>query len=407
MSPTLRTPLLLAGAALGYALLMAASPARPSLRDGRRALRRYPALWLLPTVFGVGHAGFVLAVRALENSLLPQAGPLFAPTMGWQEVDWGAVAARAALPAAEGTAGLFNAAVTTFPLSALVALGFLTNWRGYAGTLAGAVWRRFGAVRGGLAILGLTVCAAAALLKPALLLGGLVRLNAYLGAVDLLRAGAAIDWLGFIFEYLLGVGLQVYLIALAFAWVRGLSFDAVGLRRFALRRGSWVLPWALVVIVLGGVGINGPLAFVAAGGAGAGGEPGDPDRAATILHGVEIARWFLAAVLVACGSVPVSLVFHNLSLRRALRRHGELVRSHGGRVGWFVVAAVLHFYGLAVADGVLRHGLGGERTPAGTVWGVVHAALWGVLAGWLLASWVCLFRRLDTGRADARELVNF
>lgn len=410
-----RTALLLAGCGLGYTLLLAGNPARPSLRDGLRCLGRYRQLWTVPVAFGLAHAAWSLGVRIFESVSLPQAGPAFAPWPGWQEIDWPAAAARASLPTAEGTAGLFNTAVTTFPLSALAAVGFLLNWRGYAGTLGRALRRRFGLVRGGLAILALAGCAVCAVVKPALFLGGPLRLNAFVGAPVVLRVGAAVDWLGFIFEYALGVAVQVYLIALAFAWVRGLGFDGVSLRRFALRRGALVSQWALVVLVLSGLGINGPLAFVAAGAASPAGGGGDPVEAAgaavvtagAILRGTEIARWLLALVLVGFASVPITLVFHNFSRRRAIREHFRLLRAHGGHVGWFIVAAGVHFYGLALLDGVLRQALGGERTLAGTGWGFLHAGLWGALAGWLLASWVCLFRRLDTGRADARELVHF
>ena len=39
--------------------------------------------------------------------------------------------------------------------------------------------------------------------------------------------------------------------------------------------------------------------------------------------------------------------------------------------------------------------------------GVIHPVLWTTLASWLLASWVCLFKRCESGRADAEELVRF
>ena len=45
--------------------------------------------------------------------------------------DWGASAGQAWLPGLELLAGLFNQAVVSYPTSALAALLFLTNWRGY------------------------------------------------------------------------------------------------------------------------------------------------------------------------------------------------------------------------------------------------------------------------------------
>ncbi len=54
----------------------------------------------------------------------------------------------------------------------------------------------------------------------------------------------------FLFEYLLGVGVQIYLILLCYAWIRGMTFDFDGLRRFALRRFAYVVQWAVVVLAI-------------------------------------------------------------------------------------------------------------------------------------------------------------
>lgn len=413
--PAPRTALLLAGAVVGYGLILLGGPARASLRDGARCLRRFPQLWALPAVFGLGQATFVLVARVAEATATGGAGvtgeSIFAPGgPRWDElgsaVDWRAAAVRALLPAAEGAAGVFNAVVATFPLSAVAALGFLVNWRGYAGTFAGALRRRFGAVRGGLASVAVGACALTAAVKPVLLVtGGL----AGLGAGNWLPLGATTDFLGFVWEYLLGVGVQVYLIALTFAWVRGLGFDPVRLRQFALRRGGIVAGWAAVVIVLGGLGINGPLAFLtASGGGGGNGESSDPSATAVaVLRWTTAARWVLAAILLAFATVQITLVFRNVTVRRAVHEHWALLRQHGARVGWFTVAAAVHFFLLGLLDDSARQILGGGRTFLGTAWGFAYAALWGALGGWLLAGWVCLFRRLSTDRADAEELVPF
>ena len=56
----------------------------------------------------------------------------------------GASAARAWLPALEMLAGLFNQAVVSYPTSALAALLFLINWRGYQMQLLRAAKGRLG-----------------------------------------------------------------------------------------------------------------------------------------------------------------------------------------------------------------------------------------------------------------------
>ena len=50
--------------------------------------------------------------------------------------------------------------------------------------------------------------------------------------------------MAFIFEYLFGVYIQVYLITVCLAWIKGLSFGEEDLFRFAMRRFSYVLEWA-------------------------------------------------------------------------------------------------------------------------------------------------------------------
>ena len=239
---------------IGYAVLMAANPARPSLRDGLRCVLRYKQIWLIPAGFALAHSGFRLWRHASENQLLPAAAPIFAPWAGWRPPPWAGTLATSWLPALESTAAIFNCIFTTFPVSALAAALFLGNWRGYQVSLFRALRRRLG-VWGGLAVQGvLAVCALAAVCKPALY-GGVPYLNRYLGAAGP-GVGEIVDSLSFVFEYLLGVGTQIYVILLCFAWIRGLTFDFDELRRFALRRFAFVVKWAAVVIVISSAGIG-------------------------------------------------------------------------------------------------------------------------------------------------------
>ena len=304
------------------------------------------------------------------------------------------------LPTAVGVTALFNYVVTPFPLSVLCAVCFLCNWRGYHAALRRALWRRFGGL-GAVAIeLILISCAACAVVKP-LLFGSLQWLNHFLGADALLRVGEAVNWLGFVFEYVLGVALQIYVVLLCFAWVRGLSFEYEELRRFALRRLSFVLKWAGVVLLLSSAGINLPLLLASF-------RPvADVAAEAAAVHVVVVARWLLAAILLVFCSMQITLVFHNESLRRAFADHWRLVRLHRWPIAWLLWIAVLHFTLLAALDATLLRGLGERTWPAAFWESLLYPALWSVLAAWLLASWVCLFRRCATGRPDADQLVRF
>ena len=230
---------------------------------------------------------------------------------------------------------------------------------------------------------------------------GLPRLNVYFGAVELLRAGEIINWLSSIFEYLIGVGLQIYLILLCFAWLRGLTFDFDSLRRFALRRFAFVVRWALVMILLSSIGINLPLL--------AGTFPLQPDaiEGAWIGAAVWFSRWLLAIVALLFCSMQITLVFHNESLHEALADHIRFLRRHGERVGWLSVVAGTHFLVLVGVNAFLLRALGELSWPS-AIWSVLfYPVLWSGLAAWLLASWVCLFRRCEIDQPHAEELVVF
>ena len=246
----------------------------------------------------------------------------------------------------------------------------------------------------------LAVSAAAAVLKP-VLFGGLPTLNGYLGEIALLRVGGVVDSLSFVFEYLFGVGAQIYFISLCFAWVRGLTFDFDGLRQFALRRFAFVVKWAAVVITISGMGISVPLivsSFL---------PPADspnPDWTSGMIH---VTRWLLSAALLLFCSMQIRLIFHNESLLHACRDHFRMLWLHGAHVAWYASVVSLHFFVLALADAMLPSAVGLWTWPGATWSLLVYPILWTGLAGWFLASWVCLFRRFERGAPDLDEMVNF
>ena len=391
----------LAGGALaGYILLMSSNPARPSLRDGLRCVRRYPQVWLWPAGFALAHAGFRLWRHVYESWIIPNAPPTLVPWGGWQPSPWGDAVAASWLPAMESTSTIFNCVVTAFPLSAVAALLFLGNWRGYQTALHRSLRRRCG-VAGGAAIgVGLVVSAAAAVCKP-MLFGSLPRLNGYLGEASLLRLGEAVDSLSFVFENPFGVGVEIYVILLCFAWVRGLTFDFDGLRRFALRRFTFVVKWAVVVIMISGLGISVPLiasSFI---------PPSDASIPDWTGGTIQATRWLLSVTLLLFSSMQILLIFHNESLLQACADHFRILRRHGAHVGWFVSIVALHFFALALADAVLPAAVGLWTWP-GVTWSLlVYPMLWTALAGWFLASWVCLFRRCERNAPDLDEMVRF
>src|SRR6266480_2802349 len=218
----------------GYALMMLFNPVRQALGDGFRCIGRYKRIWITFALLGFGYFVFQFAT--------------FTPIRNWADLDPSQIISlphwywprftevwrETPLPALEGVAGIFDSATTTYPLSAIAAVLMLINWRGLHGALVRALHKRF-RFWGYLFYLILLLSAVAALLKPIVywalpLWGGL------LPAQGVLQISASVDAVAFIFEYLFGVYIQIYLIAVCFAWIRGLSFEEGELFRFGMRR---------------------------------------------------------------------------------------------------------------------------------------------------------------------------
>jgi hypothetical protein len=399
---------LLLGTIVGYLLVMFTNPVRANLRDGARCIRRYPALWVTLGTFGFAYALFQLALRYYFFCVLP---PADRPQFVWMREAWrdqklwlhGSpesvwylpphalhFAARdSLLPALESVAGIFNLLVTTFPLSAFAAVLLLVNWEGHHVVLWRALHKRFrwwGLLVHG----GIVICALAAVSKPFLYCAPqLLRLQPDAAEIWFQWA-PVVDWLSFLFEYLVGVGVQIGLALIAYCWVRGLTFTQHHLLDFAIRRFSYVVRWALLVMLLSSVFIHLPLIlknFAPFQGM----FPHDPP----ILDARwKMARSLLTAVLLLFATIQITLTFHSESLGKALHHHLHFLARHWWTFGWFLILAALHFYLALVFFSLVQQALG-EGTAAGITWGLVTPWLNGLIAAWLLAAWVCYFKHGD------------
>src|SRR5437870_7200178 len=194
----------------GYLLLLFFNPLRTVLRDGFRCITRFKRIWLTFTLLGFAYSVFQFAtftplqqpadldfsqVLALENWEWPRFVDI------WREVP---------LPALEGVAGIFDNATTTYPLSVVAAVFMLVNWRGLHGALVRALRKRYG-FWSYFVYLILLLSALASLLKP-IVFWQLPEWSGLVPAAGLLRVSATVDASAFIFEYLVGVYIQVYLI---------------------------------------------------------------------------------------------------------------------------------------------------------------------------------------------------
>lgn len=382
----------LLGLGSGYALLMLFNPVRRALGDGFRCIGRYRRIWISFALLGFGYFAFQFAT--------------FTPIQNWADLDPNQIISlphwywprftevwrETPLPALEGVAGLFDNATTTYPLSVVAAVFMLVNWRGLHSALIRALRKRYHAF-GYVVYLILLLSALASLLKP-IVFWQLPAWSGLVPAAGLLRISATVDASAFIFEYLLGVYIQVYLITVCLAWIKGVSFEEGELFRFALRRFTYVLEWAGIVVAVSTLIVRLPLVlayFINI--------PG-------VLDYLPIARMLMSVLIIGFCSVQISLALHNETLVEALRAHARFVRQNAGRLGWFFVVCGIHFFSIMVCDAIVRSAIA-DRLGALLLWKFSFAFLRGIVIGWLLASWVCLFRQCETRRMNQEKWIQY
>jgi hypothetical protein len=376
----------------GYALVMLFNPVRRALGDGFRCIGRYKRIWISFALLGFGYFVFQFAT--------------FTPIRDWADLDpsqiislphwywprFTEVWSETPLPALEGVAGLFDNATTTYPLSVVAAVFMLINWRGLHGALVRALRKRY-RFWGYLVYLILLLSALASLLKP-IVFWQLPEWSGLVPAAGLLRISATVDASAFIFEYLLGVYIQVYLITVCLAWIKGVSFEEGELFRFAMRRFSYVLEWAGIVVAVSTLIVRLPLVLAYFTNI-----PG-------VLDYLPIARVLMSGLIIGFCSVQISLALHNETLVAAMRAHAQFIRQNAGRLGWFLVICGIHFFSIMICDAIVRSAIA-DRLGALLLWKFIFAFLRGIVTGWLLASWVCLFRQCETRRVNQAKWIQY
>jgi hypothetical protein len=376
----------------GYALVMFFNPLRQSLGDGFRCIGRYKRIWLTFALLGFGYFVFQFAT--------------FTPIRNWADLDPNQVVSlpswywpgfveiwrETPLPALEGVAGIFDNATTTYPLSIVAAVLMIINWRGLHGALLRALRKRY-RLWSYFIYLILLLSALASLFKP-IVFWRLPEWSGLVSAAGLLRISATVDTVAFIFEYLFGVYIQVYLITVCLAWIKGVSFEEGELFRFAMRRFSYVLEWAGIVVVVSTLVVRLPLLLAYFTNI-----PG-------VLDYLPIERVFMSGLIIAFCSIQISLALHNETLGDAIRAHRRFVRENAGRFAWFLIICGIHFFGIMLCDAIVRSAIA-DRLGALFIWKFIFACLRGIVTGWLLASWVCLFRQYESGRAHHEKWIQY
>ena len=380
---------------LGYVLLMLTNPVRRSFRDGWSCQRRYPVLWRTLAWLAFANALFHFAVRLSwqwrgHGALVwlrpgwndPGAWLTGTPDSLWwlPPASIRALLEDSILPAFEMLAGLFNNVVTTFPIAVLAAFALFFNRRRTLRLLFRSLRQRFG-LAAWILVLAVLGCAMAAIAKAIFYFRpAWIPDQVWLEWAPIAAGASAL------FEYLFGVAIQAYLILHAYAWVRGLTFDSEAMREVAVRRVGAAAKWAGIVLLAQIVFIELPIVLSLRMG-----WPASPEITTDRLL---IVRLVFAAVLLVLLSLQAWLTLHGETLRRAWRAHWDLLWRHAWSIGWFLIVALVHCFVLQFLRTAVLQGVGEETFP-GVMWTLTWPWIFGVVAGWLLASWVCLFKRCE------------
>lgn len=382
---------LFVGLIIGYLLVLFFSPVRQPLRDGFRCVARFKRIGLVFALLGFAYFIFQFAA--------------FTPIQNMADVDPGQITSFAdwhwprfteiwndvPLPTLEGVAGIFDNATTTYPLSVIAAVLLFLNWRGLHGVLFSALRKRYRLWSHFIFAIFL-LGALASLLKP--IAFWRLSLGEEFTAPRALQISATVDAVAFIFEYLLGVYIQVYLITVCLAWIKGLGFEEGELLRFAMRRFSYVLEWAGIVVIISTLVLRLPLLLAYF------------TNIPNVLDYLPVQRIFMSALIIAFCSVQISLVLHNESLGAAIRAHRQFINKNLSRLGWFLLICAIHFFLLAGCDAVVRGAIA-DRLLALFLWKTAFVCVRGFIIGWLLASWVCLFRQCERARIGQETWVAY
>ena len=376
----------------GYAIVMLFNPVREALRDGFRCIARFKRIWLTFVLLGFAYSVFQFATfTPIQNSAdldLNQVTSL--PSWYWPRL--AEVWRETPLPALEGVAGIFDNATTTYPLSVVAAVLMVVNWRGLHGALVRALRKRY-RFWSYFIYLILLLSALASLFKP-IVFWRLPEWGGAVPAAGLLQISATVDAVAFIFEYLFGVYIQVYLITVCLAWVKGVSFEEGELCRFAMRRFSYVLKWAGIVVLVSTAIVRMPLLLAYF------------MHIPNVLDYLPLERVVMSGLIIAFCSVQISLALHNETLGAAIRAHRQFIGANAHRVGWFLFTCAMHFFFIMACDAIARAAIT-DRLVVLFLWKCIFVSLRGLITGWLLASWVCFFRQCETDRIDWESRVRY
>lgn len=354
---------------------------------------------LIPTCFTLAHVVFFCGVDVfLRLQQGDGLGFLWTFPLLMELKDWISPLGNREfwLLSGEDVAGLFSNGFGTFPLSAIAAGALVFNWQTHRTVLNRSLSARHGKM-GTCAFFLLMPCSVAAICKP-LIYFALPTLQLTEAPPEVVfHCTIAIDALSLVFEYLLGITLQLWIILRCDLWIRGTNLREESTLDFVLRRLSAILRWAIVLVLITFVLVQLPLIA-----ANLGLVPSE-----LVFNWVENwARPLITLLMLGSCSVQAALAFHADRLRPALRHHAAWFKKNWVLACFFIVAALAHLAALNLALDGIKRSMGDALSFTNVAFLLVN----GIKAFcfvWLLCSWVCFFRRTQRRIRPDEQLVRY
>ena len=115
----------------------------------------------------------------------------------------------------------------------------------------------------------------------------------------------------------------------------------------------------------------------------------------------------LAILIIFFSTMQITLTFHSETIGKAMAQHWQYLRRYWWQYTWFLLIAGIHLFGISLINAWLTTGLGGAGTLAGLLWSFIDPLIAAFLAAWLLASWVSLYKRCETGRLQTPDWIPY
>lgn len=384
MSPAIYPWICLATLVLGWWLLIFFSPLKPALLDGIRILAKFPVLFTLPLACSLIYTLFQVLILLIKSTIIPDFFRENFLDFHFSFPHPPELFLAALQPMLEATSSLYAFITPVFPASSILALLYLFNFKKSQTKTRQGLRKHFPRAFWILYPLSL-ITALAALFKPSFFL---LLLHPTLSFSSIqFNSFIFISHFSELFEFILGTGIQIAMLIIAFIWISGASRTSKEIFSFALKRLPSVLKWAMcqlsAVIVFILIPLLLPLFF-------------EKTFPVAPLHFIQkFSIPFLAGVTLLFPFMHYLLIFHNLSLREAFKQNFHFLRTDLPTYLQFLFLLVVHLLIAFSSLAIVQIGC-----PPDSLFLHLASIPFQILSlfflVWFLATWVSLCKQISS-----------